>query len=91
MTTNGIFTAPFWSDVDTGDENFDLGVVRYAVNRKPATLNRARDQIRSVFSNEKSFTPSYLIVATWEEVGYYARVLNEVRRDTLVSKQIQRV
>ena len=84
LPTSGIFIAPFWADIDTGDDDLQLGSVRYGVTRDEMTLTRAQHQIRSVFGNEKSFTPSYLFVANWENVGYYTRggVTNTSVRDS---------
>ncbi len=79
--------APFWADADTGNGNSQRGTIRYGLNRNEAVLMRARDEVRSVFSNASSFTPSYLFVTTWERVGYYA-IRQSTRRDLVRGVQL---
>ena len=62
--------APFWADVDTSG----TGVVWYRNTTQAALLERfmTGPQIQD------GFTPSYLFIATWDHVGYYASNVNKV-------------
>ena len=65
------FVAVFYGDVDVGSEgkggsiNYNEPVV---TNNK--SLEMAREQIQTS-TEYKDFEPTYLIVATWDKVGYY--------------------
>ena len=67
--TNKIIIAPFWADVDIRDGG---GEIEYGVTRVVAQLEKAQEQIAAAFP-EVSFVPVYLVIATWESVGYYNR------------------
>ena len=65
-----VLLSPYWADVDTRPA--DGGTVYYRRSTDPTLLNKARDQIRAIFSeNFQAFTPSFLFIATWDRVGYY--------------------
>ena len=65
--TDGDIIASFWADSDTRTS----GTISYGINLKPEGLLSARARIQSAYPNEgESFTPSYLFVVTWENVGY---------------------
>lgn len=65
------FLSPFWADVDTRPS--DGGFVYYRESNETTLLDRARDHIRGIFSEDFStFTPSWLFIATWYRVGYYS-------------------
>ena len=61
------FVAPFWADVDTRAS----GNVWYRVSTSQSLLDRASMQIRAAFPLEPQFTPTELVVVTWEDVGYF--------------------
>ena len=74
------FVAPFWADVDTSAS----GNVWYRVSTLQAVLNRASMQIRAAFPFEQPvFTPTELVIVTWEDVGYFDSKSDKVL--TLVS------
>lgn len=73
--TNNVIIAPFWGDADTTR----AGTVFYGTTRNSSTLARAAEQIRAVFSDHASFSPSYLFITTWDEVGYFSRKSDLVR------------
>ena len=73
---NITFAAPFYGDVDTRTEGrtwFTNPVIR-----DEELLNRAREEISTAWPQFKKFTPAYLIIATWEGVGYFRRQSDKV-------------
>ena len=70
---NHTFIAPFYGDVDT--RGLEPGVVWYSdtVTSDSETLQQAQRQIRDAFPVYGDFSPVYLIVATWDHVGYYEK------------------
>ena len=65
-----VLISPYWADVDTFPSMG--GFVHYRQTTDPAILNLARDHIRVIFPvNFQTFTPTFLLVATWDHVGYY--------------------
>ena len=66
---NYTFIAPFYGDVDTRA----AGTVWFSdpVSRNGTMRERAKAHITNAFTEYKDFSPSYLIVATWDHVGYY--------------------
>ena len=73
---NTIFIAPFYADIDISQR----GIVFYdVINRSDSnsnTLEKAQDQIRT-FTKYDSFSPDYVIVATWICVGYQRQQPND--------------
>lgn len=78
--------APFWADVDTR-----LGPISGAVNNTDAhrvwyrevvqdeqLLMRVQAAIRAAFVEHPNFTPNWMFIATWDEVGYYNRHTDKV-------------
>ena len=59
--------APYWADVDTTG----TGTVWHREDNDPQLLARARDDIRAAFTNQSSFVPTQLLIATWDHVGYF--------------------
>ena len=41
------------------------------VTKDNETLQRAENDIHDAFTDYEDFSPTYLIVATWDHVGYY--------------------
>ena len=71
---NYTFIAPFYGDVYPGnDTSCESGTVKYSdeVMKDSNALKNATEQIRGAFPEHKDFSPAYLIVATWDGVGYY--------------------
>ena len=71
--TGSALLSPYWGDVDTRG----TGRVFYRGSTDPTLLNRASENIRSVFPEFNAppsatpFTATYLFIATWDHVGYY--------------------
>ena len=61
------FVAPFWADVDTRGS----GNVWYRVSTSQTMLDKAYKDIRDAFPLEPEFTPTELVIVTWEKVGYF--------------------
>ena len=75
------FIAPFWADVDTRG---GLGTIFY----RSVTDQKTLSQIKIIVSNSKAgfrfaarFIPKWVLIATWEEVGYYDRKGDKVSED----------
>ena len=68
-TGNHTIIAVFYGDVDVGG-----GSISYSqpVVRDGHSLERAKQQIQNL-TPYKSFEPTYLIVGTWDRVGYYEK------------------
>ena len=72
--TGSALLSPYWGDVDTRG----TGRVFYRGSTDPTLLNRASENIRSVFPEFNAppsatpFTATYLFIATWDHVGYFA-------------------
>ena len=69
--------AVLWADVDTRPP--DGGYVWYRITNSSDLLQRARQDIQRAyaFSNESEI--DYLIIATWDHVGYYDRQTDKVK------------
>ena len=59
--------APYWADVDTRGS----GNIYYRQTTDPDLLARATTEIRANFPNAQKITIRNLLIATWDEVGYY--------------------
>ena len=59
--------APYWSDVDTRGS----GIIYYRQTSDPNLLDRATSEIRQKFSMSENMTVTNLLIATWNNVGYY--------------------
>ncbi len=66
--------APFWADVDTRE----TGNVQYRQTADSELLERAAKSIQSSFVDHAEFSPSFLIIATWQDVGYFNRKRDKV-------------
>ena len=68
---NHTFIAPFYGNVDTRG----AGTVKCGNGRNVTidtdALAMAEEHIRKAFPEHEDFCPVYLIVATWDGVGYY--------------------
>ena len=64
------FFSAYWADVDTRPDNG--GHVYYRISTEQALLNRASNEISSLFAQRRRrFTARWLFIVTWEMVGYY--------------------
>ena len=61
--------SPYWGDVDTRG----TGDVRYRQTNDTALLTIAQNDVLSVYPTFTLFTPTNLLIATWDAVGYYAQ------------------
>ena len=61
--------APFWGDVDTRGEG--AGQIFYRQTNDTALLSQARTDVLSVYPAFTSFSPTNLLIATWDHVGHY--------------------
>ena len=61
--------APYWADVDTTPP--DGGQIWYRISTNNCLIT---DLIESIVSSQltlSSFTPEYMVIVTWDHVGYY--------------------
>ena len=74
--TTGALIAPYWADADTSNGN---GNVWFRVTTDSQLLSNASQQISNAgFTGPQSFSPSYLIIVTWENVGYFDGNIDKV-------------
>ncbi|XP_049425858.1 nidogen-2 isoform X11 [Epinephelus fuscoguttatus] len=59
--------APFLADIDTSGGQ---GQIYYRVTETPSVLNRVAQEVHRGFPDAK-FTPTHVVVATWENVAAY--------------------
>ena len=59
--------APYWADVDTRG----TGTVWYRETTDLLLLDRAASDVQAAFISQGSFAPTFLIIATWDRVGYF--------------------
>ena len=78
---NHTFIAPFYADFDSRGG----GIIMYngSVNNSSLALEKAREQI-SISTEYEQFDPTYLIVATWEEVGYLREESQQVMKHIII-------
>ena len=65
--------APFWDDVDIRTSANRFGDIFYRLTSNATLLERARNQLRELFPSTGSFTPSQLVIATWDRVAQFAQ------------------
>ena len=75
---NVTFVAPFYGDVDTRET--EAGTLWYTNKtcNDSILLERARKDITGTWPEYREFNPEYLIVATWENVGYFENKTDKV-------------
>ena len=56
--------SPYWENF----ENVRFGNVSYRNTNDPTLLRRAQFFLRDVFPSARDFSPSYLVIATWNNV-----------------------
>jgi len=59
--------SPFWADADTSQDG--SGAVFYRETTDFDLLQRVSTEIQ--FGLSMSFTPTHLLIATWDAIGYY--------------------
>lgn len=59
---------------------FASGIVYYELSTVPSLLNQARIQILQAYRNDY-FSPTLLVIATYDHVGYYQLGTNKVRNE----------
>ena len=64
--------APYQADVDTTG----TGRVWYRITTNAALLAKAANDIRSL--TRASISPQWLLIATWDHVGYFSRQMDKV-------------
>ena len=74
LNDTNMIVAPFWADVDTRG----IGQVFYRQTTDPNLLARATSEIREFFPDSQNVTMQNLLIATWDNVGYYNFRTNKV-------------
>ena len=64
---NNTVIVPFWDVVDIGR----FGNIFYRTTSNVALLQRAHDQLQELFPSSGNFTPTTLIIVTWDRVAEY--------------------
>ena len=62
--TNHKLISAYWEVFDTAR----LGTVYYRNTTDPTLLRRAQLFLRDIFPSARDFSPSYLVIATWDNV-----------------------
>ena len=65
--------APFWDDVDIRTSVGRFGDIYYRLTFNTTLLERARDEVRELFPSPGSFTPTQLVIATWDRVARFGQ------------------
>ena len=84
------FLVGYWADIDTRPS--DGGFVYYRMTTNQALLDRASNHIMDLFSSydqRRRFEARWLLIATWERVGYYRRNTDSVLRQNVVFCLVQ--
>ena len=71
--------AVYWADVDTSSLTASGNTVWYRETADPSLLERAKIEITKAFLGYENFVPTYLVIATWDHVGYFSRHTDKVR------------
>ena len=77
-TVSGIvatIVAPYMADVDN---SVGVGRVWYRTSSDATLLSKAKSDIPAALSGD-NFTPQLLLIATWDQVGYYKQHIDKVR------------
>jgi len=76
LSFNHPLIAPFWADVDTSQNG--SGRVFYRETTDFDLLQRVSTEIQNGLSI--SYTPSHLLIATWDAVGYFNKNTDKVNK-----------
>ena len=68
--------APYWADVDTRGN----GQILYRQSIDSSLLARASREIQEAFPSSQNVTIRNLLIATWDEVGYYSQNDDKVHK-----------
>ncbi|XP_048735670.2 sushi, nidogen and EGF-like domain-containing protein 1, partial [Ostrea edulis] len=60
--------APFWTDIDTTEG----GSLWYRTTNDVTTLQRGASTVHSLFPDITQFTPTWMMVVTWDDVAAYS-------------------
>ena len=60
-----------------------FGTIFYRQTSSPTLLQRARNEIQELFPSSGNFTPTRLVIATWDRVAEFVGV-SEVRNKCFV-------
>ena len=63
--------APFWDDVDIRQ----FGTIFYRQTSNTTLRQRVRDELQDLFPSAGNFTPTILLIATWDRVAGYLQGL----------------
>ena len=72
--------APYWADVDIRE----IGQIYYRQSTDPSLLARASREIQAVFPSSRNVTIRNLLIATWDDVGYYSQNDDKVCMSSLI-------
>lgn len=67
LASNRRLIAPYWTDVDTRNG----GAVWYRETTNATILQKASDDIHTVFPEQFNFQASWMFIATWSDVAFY--------------------
>ena len=56
--------SPYWANFDTSRN----GDVYYRTTKDSTLLKRAQHHLQSIFTSARDFSPSYLVIVTWDRV-----------------------
>ena len=67
LGNNRLLIAPFWADIDTTSE----GKVFYRQTTDPGLLQKASNDIKTIYGKCRNFRAIWLFIATWYEVPFF--------------------
>ena len=82
IASRRVLLSPYWGDVDT--RTSDGGFVYYRNTTDSILLTKATSQVRTLFPAFSNFTPTFLFIATWDHVGYFAQHTEKVNESCFV-------
>ncbi len=72
--SNSTLIAPFWADIDTNG----TGQISYRRTNDSDLLEQVKQEIQKDFEDSRSFVPTTLLIATWDNVGYFVNGTDKV-------------
>lgn len=75
--------SPFWADVDIRLPDGYVpgsprGHVWYRATSDISTVLSVREEVIQYFTNDQDFVPNEILIATWDNVGYYNKKTDKV-------------
>ena len=67
LESNRRLISPYWTDIDTSNG----GDIWYRESTNSTLLQRVSQEIRGVFPEQYKFHPSWLFIATWDNVAFF--------------------